>query len=473
MPKNAKKELQTDRAAQRAASPAMLFPKRARTCIVAVCAIALICFVLLPLGLDRLGSANAQPAMVSRAEAAAVTPTPAAEIDARASAVEEAAEVLPEPSPSAEIHISKYASLKLDDRYPEVTTLHSRLVSLGYLESDEPSEWYNDSTADAVALFQRTLDLKMNGIADSALQEQLFSQDAAAYEAKLGDNGADVRSMQTRLSELGYYTGKINGYFGIATEEALKAFQAKNRIEADGIYNTDDRDLILSADAKPAIDPTPVPTPTATPKPTAKPTPKPSGKPDATTPKVPEKTAAPAVTESPVDNTPIPTEADPVPIGGEPQVPSVPAEPAEPDPTPTDPPSAPVSYGSGLEAMIKCAEAQLGKRYVLGDEGPNSFDCSGLVYYCLTQAGVKTTRFSAKSFAKVSSWTEISSMSDLRRGDLLFFTDDGSGGTITHTGIYLGGGTMIDASSSNKKVVKRSCTTSYWTRNFACGRRVF
>ena len=43
----------------------------------------------------------------------------------------------------------------------------------------------------------------------------------------------------------------------------------------------------------------------------------------------------------------------------------------------------------------------------------------------------------------------------------------------TVNSIYIGGGTMIDASSSNGKVVKRSCTTAYWTRNFVCARRVF
>ena len=63
-------------------------------------------------------------------------------------------------------------------------------------------------------------------------------------------------------------------------------------------------------------------------------------------------------------------------------------------------------------------------------------------------------------------------MSDLKKGDLLFFRDDDSS-RVSHTGIYIGGGTMIDASSSNGKVVKRSCTTSYWTRNFVCARRVF
>lgn len=322
-----------------------------------------------------------------------------------------------------------------------------------------------------MALFQRTLDLEMTGVADSALQEQLFSDDAASYEMKLGDNGSDVRGMQSLLAELGYYTDKVNGYFGVATEEALKAFQQKNGMDVDGVFNTDDRDLLYSPDAKPAVDPTPTPKP-ATPKPAA------TSKP--TTTKKPTATQKPTTaTQKPSQSTPVPDDDLPeidVPDGADDTpVPIDPSQPEPATPAPTDPPSSggDESYGSGVNAMIECAEAQLGKRYVLGDEGPNTFDCSGLVYYCLTKAGVKTTRYSAKSFARVDKWTLISSMSDLKRGDLLFFTDDDAGGVVTHTGIYIGGNTMIDASSNNGKVVKRSCTTSYWTRNFVCARRVF
>lgn len=466
-----KKQLQTERASSRQISPVALFSKRARTWIVAVCSVALICFVLLPLCLDRLSSANTQ-------SAAAIGQADASELERAAEPLTAAAPSTPEPtatpdegSPATpEVHVSQYSTLKVDDKYPAVIQLHSRLVTLGYLESDEPSEWYNDATADAVSLFQRTLNLEMTGVADSALQEKLFSTDAASYEAKLGDNGSDVRSMQSLLAELGYYDGKVNGYFGVATEEALKAFQSKNDMDVDGVFHMDDRDLLYSQDAKPAVDPTPVPTPKPTPKPTKKPT----------------VTQKPETTKKPSSATPRPDGGSDVVIPVDPPEPEetsvigVPEDPATPTPVPLvtpepiEPPSdgGNTSYGSGIDAMIACAQDQIGKRYVLGDEGPNSFDCSGLVYYCLTKAGVKTTRFSANSFSKVDKWTLISSMDDLQRGDLLFFTDDGAS-RVTHTGIYIGGGTMIDASSSNKKVVKRSCTTSYWTRNFVCARRVF
>lgn len=461
-------QLQTQRAPQRQLSPVLLFSKRARTWIVAACSIAIICFVMLPLGLDRLSSANTQEAAAYQAaDAAAPTPAPEAAAALPATAEPEAAT----PAPTQEMRVSEYSTLREGDRYPAVLELHARLVSLGYLESDEPSETYNEATASAVALFQRTLNLDMTGVADSQLQEQLFSTDAAPYEAKLGDDGADVRSMQSRLAQLGYYEEKVNGYFGVATEEALRAFQLKNELNADGVYGMDERELIYSADARPAVDPTPTPAPT----------PKATKKPAAT--KAPAKTDAPDEPDEP-DEPSAPAEPD------EPDEPDVPVVPDEPDEGGDGGSSLPVvpdepepdeggssgggsgSYGSGINGMIACAEDQIGKRYVLGDEGPNTFDCSGLVYYCLTKAGVSTTRFSAASFAKVEKWTLISSMDDLKRGDLLFFTDDGAS-RVTHTGIYIGGGTMIDASSSNGKVVKRSCTTAYWTRNFVCARRVF
>jgi len=72
----------------------------------------------------------------------------------------------------------------------------------------------------------------------------------------------------------------------------------------------------------------------------------------------------------------------------------------------------------------------------------------------------------------VSSWQNVSSISDLVKGDLLFFCDDSSS-RVSHTGIYIGGGQFIHASSSKGKVVQSSISTSYWTRNFVNGRRVF
>lgn len=126
-----------------------------------------------------------------------------------------------------------------------------------------------------------------------------------------------------------------------------------------------------------------------------------------------------------------------------------------------------VRTAANIEEMISAAEAQLGDRYVGGAEGPNSFDCSGLVYYCLRQAGSNRGRYNAAGYSQVSDWDKITRISDLRRGDLIFYWNDGHT-RVGHVGIYIGGGMMIDASSHYGKVVKREIFSS---RMFVCGRR--
>ncbi len=122
---------------------------------------------------------------------------------------------------------------------------------------------------------------------------------------------------------------------------------------------------------------------------------------------------------------------------------------------------------ANIDVMISTAQAQLGKKYVLGNEGPNTFDCSGLVYYCLRQAGSNRGRYSAAGYCQVSDWAKITKRSDLRRGDLVFFWNNAHT-KIGHVGIYIGNGMMIDASSSKGKVVKRAVFSD---RLFYCGRR--
>ena len=123
-----------------------------------------------------------------------------------------------------------------------------------------------------------------------------------------------------------------------------------------------------------------------------------------------------------------------------------------------------------ISAMIVAAKNQLGKPYVLGSKGPNEFDCSGLVYFCLRKAHVYCRRLDADGYSKTNSWKKITSLSEVKKGDLLFFTSDGSS-SVGHVDIYIGSGDMIDASSANGKVVRRSCKTGYWKSHFTCARR--
>ena len=57
----------------------------------------------------------------------------------------------------------------------------------------------------------------------------------AAAVLKKGSSGADVKTLQRRLKQLGYYTGSVDGDFGDATEKALRAFQDRNNLLVDGI----------------------------------------------------------------------------------------------------------------------------------------------------------------------------------------------------------------------------------------------
>ncbi len=136
-------------------------------------------------------------------------------------------------------------------------------------------------------------------------------------------------------------------------------------------------------------------------------------------------------------------------------------------------PSTP-STTAGSKSVAKFldfAQAQLGKRYVSGNEGPNSFDCSGFVYYCLKNNGVNVGRLSAKGFSQVDEWTSVKK-SELKAGDILFFGLRGSA-SVGHTGIYLGGGKMIHCSSSKGKVVIADLSSSYWVDNYKSAKRVY
>ena len=87
---------------------------------------------------------------------------------------------------------------------------------------------------------------------------------------KLGSTGAEVRNMQSKLRTLGYLSGPADGDFGKATETALKAFQSRNKLTADGIAGPATLNRLNSAGAVRAAL---TPKPTATPRP-ATPTPR-------------------------------------------------------------------------------------------------------------------------------------------------------------------------------------------------------
>jgi peptidoglycan DL-endopeptidase CwlO len=103
------------------------------------------------------------------------------------------------------------------------------------------------------------------------------------------------------------------------------------------------------------------------------------------------------------------------------------------------------------ERALRAALSQRGKPYVWGAAGPNAYDCSGLVMWAYAQVGVHLDHFTGDQYNE----GEHISRSQLRPGDLIFFFP-----TISHVGMYIGDGLMVDAPSAGQDVMVQRV---YWS----------
>lgn len=96
------------------------------------------------------------------------------------------------------------------------------------------------------------------------------------------------------------------------------------------------------------------------------------------------------------------------------------------------------------DKIIKVAKSKIGCPYVSGAAGPNAFDCSGFVAYCMHKAGVKLTRSSAAAYYKPK-FNVGSNIKKAQKGDIVLYT---AGGGICHCALYIGKGNVIHATCS-------------------------
>jgi peptidoglycan DL-endopeptidase CwlO len=92
---------------------------------------------------------------------------------------------------------------------------------------------------------------------------------------------------------------------------------------------------------------------------------------------------------------------------------------------------------------LRAALTQRGKPYVWGAAGPDSYDCSGLVMWAFAQEGISLPHYTGDQW---NAGMHVS-RADLEPGDLVFFFAD-----ISHVGLYLGNGLMVDAPSTGQVV---------------------
>ncbi|HEY5761606.1 MAG TPA: C40 family peptidase [Rhodocyclaceae bacterium] len=135
--------------------------------------------------------------------------------------------------------------------------------------------------------------------------------------------------------------------------------------------------------------------------------------------------------------------------------------------------SAPSRAGAvaGLSDRVAATAADTaagltGRPYRYGGASPSGFDCSGLVHYSYARAGQTVAR-STDTLWRTSAPI---SLREIRRGDLLFFDQEGK--KSSHLGIWLGDGRFVHAPSSGGKVRVDRLESDYWQRHFVAARRL-
>ena len=126
----------------------------------------------------------------------------------------------------------------------DVKDLQKKLKKLGYYDAYVDGD-YGDTTVAAVKAFQKKYNLTADGIAGKETLKKLDSVYENANSAKdddslrMGDSGSAVKDLQTKLKKLGYYDGTVDSTFGSGTYAAVRAFQKKYNLTADGVAGSE------------------------------------------------------------------------------------------------------------------------------------------------------------------------------------------------------------------------------------------
>ena len=227
----------------------------------------------------------------------------------------------------------------------------------------------------------------------------LFSFNTVAMaDYQMGSTGNEVRQIQLRLNHFGYRV-RADGKFNWATYNAVKRFQARKHLEADGIVGQKTYRALMGRNMP--------------------------GARSSTT------SYRGAVHHSYGKN---------------------------------------VHWGNGpltasARGVTEEAKKYIGVPYVFGGSTPKGFDCSGFIQYVFNKRGISLPR---TADAQYTAGPKISANA-LRPGDLVFFTTYDKG--VSHSGLYLGDGYFISATSS-RGVAVDSLNSGYWRDRYVGANRV-
>jgi len=139
------------------------------------------------------------------------------------------------------------------------------------------------------------------------------------------------------------------------------------------------------------------------------------------------------------------------------------AAPQGPEPSPPPAPRA----AAERAAVVRAAESLVGAPYRHGGATPRGFDCSGLVVYSFSHAGVRGLPRSAEHLERASAPVDLAK---ILPGDLLFFRIDGR--KTSHVAIYVGERSFVHAPSRGKRVERIDFDHVYWGPRLAHAGRI-
>lgn len=312
--------------------------------------------------------------------------------------------------------------LSYGEKSDVVLASQNRLKELGYLTTT-PDGLYGNDTVAAVKLFQSRNDLVVDGYLGPSTRNVLNSAAAVPNGLSLGDRGDTVVRVQQLLARHGYMSASNStGYYGEITEKAVKDFQTNNGLSVDGTVGRKTMAKLTSQDVK----------------------------------KAGSSSSSSSGSGSSVSKPSSGSSSGSTSSGNKGS--------SSTNSSGSSSSSGSSTMSASVSSLIKIAKSKLGAPYVLGAKGPSSFDCSGFVYWCLNQVGVKQSYITSYGWRSMSKYMKVSSFSNIKAGDIVVVRG--------HVGIAAGNGMVIDASSSSGKIVYRELG-SWWKRNFIVAWRIF
>ena len=310
-----------------------------------------------------------------------------------------------------------------------VLAAQNRLKELGYLTTT-PDGTYGNDTSIAVKQFQSRNDLIVDGFLGPSTRQVLNSSSAVSNGLMLGDNGDTVRRVQELLNKYGYLSSSnMTGYFGEVTEDAVKTFQKRNGLSADGNVGVMTMNKLTGSDVA-----------------------------------VADNSSSSSSNSSSSNNSSSSSNSNSSSSSNSGSSSSGSSNNSSSNSSSSSSNSSSSTSNSSVSALISVAKSKVGTPYVLGAKGPNAFDCSGFIYWCLNQIGVKQSYLTSSGWRSVGKYKKVSSLSDVRAGDIIVVKG--------HVGIAAGNGMVIDASSSQGRIVYRDIN-SWWSSRFIVAWRIF